>query len=403
MVARGLLLLVVMVAAAAAVTTALAVPAHAQEIDHSTYVESVQVLVDRVSGTVSASVLHQSTSTGDIVLPDSLEERILEHDRLIAIIFTNADTCVPGVVDEACIVINMARVPGETNIILVQDGARAVGDLFIDEVNEVMGMSAAFHSVFVHHDDTQNEALGVLYPVMGRNTVSAVYTVPQQDALPSYHGISSRMLAGGIAEGGGFVDAARALAAQQGSTVTFLAAPLSIDTLMQLKVTRTYNHTIQEVLDPLELLGVDGVKKSAYFDDGFYPLSSLIRVAIVSPEPASVSGARADILPMRQSGSTLVPEDVSGAGWVLDPGAGELIRGTYLLGGAGEVLRGETEITLGGAPDGPGETPGSQDPPGAPAVDVAVSPDSIIVVGVIVAAGGAAAIFYLRGYYGRRS
>ena len=96
------------------------------------------------------------------MLPDSLERRILEHDRLIAILFTNADTCVPGVVDEACIIVNMARVPEETNIILVQDGARAVGDLFIDEVNEVMGMGATLHSVFVHHDDTQNEALGVL-------------------------------------------------------------------------------------------------------------------------------------------------------------------------------------------------------------------------------------------------
>lgn len=396
MMARVLLLL------AAAVSAALAVPVHAQEIDYSTYVESVQVLVDRVSDTVSASVLHQSTDTGDIMLPDSLEGRILGHDRLIAILFTNADTCVPGVVDEACMIVNMARVPGETNIILVQDGARAVGDLFIDEVNEVMGMGATFHSVFVHHDDTQNEALGVMYPAAGRNTVSAVYTVPQQDTLSFYDGISSRMLAGGIAEGGGFVDAARALAAQQGSTVTFLAAPLSIDTLMQLKVTRTYNHTTQEMLDPLELLGVEGVKKSAYFDSGFYPLNSLIRVAIISPEPASVSGARADILPMSQSGSTLVPEDVSGAGWALDPGVGELIRGTYLLGGAVEVLRGETEITLGGAPDEPGETPGGQNTSNVPAVDVAVSPDSIIVVGVIVAAGGAAAIFYLRGYGRRR-
>ena len=162
------------------------------------------------------------------------------------------------------------------------------------------------------------------------------------------------MLAGGIVEGGGFLNAARELAAQHDSTVTFLAAPLGIDAVMQLKVTRTYNHTTHEMLDPLELLGVEGVKKSTYFDDGFYPLSSLIRVAIISPEPASVADARATILPMRQSGNTLVPADVSGAGWVLDPGAGELIRGTYLLGGADEVLRGETEITLGGAPDEPG-------------------------------------------------
>ena len=58
MAARALWLLLLL----AAVSTALVVPVHAQEIDYSTYAENVQVLVDRVSGTVSASVLHQSTN-----------------------------------------------------------------------------------------------------------------------------------------------------------------------------------------------------------------------------------------------------------------------------------------------------------------------------------------------------
>ena len=389
----------------AAAVTVLAVPAGAQEVDYARYVESVQVLVDGLAGTVSASVVLQSTGSADIALPGFLVQDIREHDRVIAALFTNADTCVPGVRNEACIVVNMVRIPEETNIVLVQDGAREVGDGFIDALNGALGTEASFHSVFVHHDDTQREALGMPGTVMGRNTVSAVYTLPQQDTAAFYDMLSSRVLASGIAGGGGFADAARDLAARQDSSITLAAMPRGIDTLIQLKVTRTYNHTLPDgVMDPLAMLGIDSLEKSAYFGDGFYPLNSLVRVAVTSPEPVSISDTRAPVLPVIQSDGGRIPEDVSGAGWFFDPDSGTLIRGTYLFGEAAAVLAGETEITLGDEPAGDGDNAGTdQDAPGGGMVeeDAAISSDGLVVVAVIVAAGGAAAIFYLRGY-GRR-
>lgn len=391
-----------------AVLMALAVPAGAQEIDYARYVESVQVLVDTLSGTVSASIVLRSTSTADITLPDSLVQDIQEHDRVIAALFTNADACVPGVRNEVCIVVSMARIPGETNIVLVQDGAREVGDGFIDALNKALGMNAAFHSVFVHHDDTQRETLGMPGTVMGRNTVSAVYTLPQQETAAFYDMLAPRVLASGIATGGGFADAARELATQQDSTITLAAMPLGADTLMQLMVTKTYNHTVADgTLDPLKMLGIDSLEKSAYFGDGFYPLNSLVRVAVISQESTSVSDTRASILQVIQSERGTIPADVSEVGWFFDPDSGTLIRGTYLFGEATAVRVGETEITLGDKPGGAGDmvpgSPGGSDEPagGAPAADSVISADGLVVVAVIVAAGGAAAIFYLRGY-GRR-
>ncbi len=391
----------------AAVVTVLAVPAGAQEVDYARYVESVQVLVDGLAGTVSASVVLQSTGSADITLPGFLVQDIREHDRVIAALFTNADTCVPGVRNEACIVVNMVRIPEETNIVLVQDGAREVGNGFIDALNGALGTEASFHSVFVHHDDTQREALGMPGTVMGRNTVSAVYTLPQQDTVAFYDMLSSRVLASGIAGGGGFADAARDLAAHQDSSITLAAMPLGVDTLIQLKVTRTYNHTLPDgVMDPLAMLGIDSLEKSAYFGDGFYPLNSLVRVAVTSPEPVSISDTRAPVLPVIQSDGGRIPEDVSGAGWFFDPDSGTLIRGTYLFGEAAAVRAGETEITLGDEPadDDGGDNAGTDpDAPGGGMAedDEAISADGLVVVAVIVAAGGAAAIFYLRGY-GRR-
>ena len=150
------------------------------------------------------------------------------------------------------------------------------------------------------------------------------------------------------------------------------------------------------------MLGTDSLEKSAYFEDGFYPLNSLVRVAVTSPEPTAVSDTRAPILQVIQSDSGTVPANVSDAGWFFDPDSGTLIRGTYLFGEATTVRAGETEITLGDKPgDGAGTDPDTPKGAGGAAADTAFSADGLVVVAVIVAAGGAAAIFYLRGY-GRR-
>lgn len=364
--------------------TALLAPAVAQNVDYANYVESVQVLLDAGSGEVSASILLQSFSTDDMEIPVSLERDIREHGRIMAVVFTDIQTCVPGVQDEACVIVNMARIAGEADIAAVQRGARVVADGFVPRINEALGLNATFHSVFVHHDNTQSLALDIPGTAVGRNTVSAVYTVPRMGAPVFYGIVSSNVLAPEIYDGGGFADAAAELARAQNATVTFAAIPGDGRTLMQLKVTKTYDTDMGDVVDPLALLGVGTLEKSARFGDGFYPLNTLVRLAVVSPDNSTtIHGARATVLDSAPGG---IPDDPTQSGWVFYPDSGNLIRGTYLLGYEQEVSVGQTEVYLNGA-SGDGA-------PGAP-------PAYDVVVVLVVAAGGAAAAFYLRGYRAR--
>lgn len=400
----------VILAAAASIAAA-----HAQEIDYAHYMESIQVVADADLGEASASVVLQSTNTDDIRLPASLERDLSENGRIIAAIFTDAESCILGVGDEACVIVNMARIPEETDIFMVQDGAREVADRFIAPLNAAFGVETEFHSVFLHHSDEQNRALGVPGIVAGYNTISVTYTAPQQGTVQFFDMLVSHLLAPRIADGGGFVDAGRSLAEYQNSTVTFVAVPGTTDTLMMLKVTRDINYAPGGTMDPLDILGIDAVTPSAYFGDGFYPLNSLVRVAVVSQEGRAVSGAEADIIPVSDG----KPEDVTGAGWFFDPPEGTLIRGTYLMGQEGVARAGEAAITLGpwngppsdgGAPSedmasggedgGAGETP-SEDGAAGGGESPETSIEGPIIVAIIVAAGAGAAAFYLKGYRGR--
>ena len=380
----GLIILAVLAAASAAAVS------HAQEIDYAHYVESVQVIVDADLGEFSASVVLQSTNTDDIMLPESLERDLRENERIIAAIFTDADTCILGVVEEACVIVNMARIPEETNIILVQDGAKVVADEYIDRLNAALGTDALFHSVFVHHNDDQNEALGVPGIIIGYNTVSVVYTMPHRGTPQFFEMLISALLEPNIAKGGGFVDAGRILASHPDSAVTFVAAPGSIDTQMMLKVTRAEGRSFDGAMDPLEMLGVDEVAPSAHFDDGFYPLNSLVRVAVASGEGLVVLDTGAPVIPVSEG----IPDDVTATGWFFDPPQGTLIRGTYLMGEEGVAQAGRTAITL-GASNGTTTVDGS-----APDVTEfpSMSAEGPIIVAIIVAAGAGAAVFYLKGY-----
>ena len=388
-------LVVLALAAASAATVS-----HAQEIDYDHYVESIQLVVDADAGEVSASVVLQSTDTGDITLPESLERDLRENERIIAAIFTDADTCILGVVEEACVIVNMARIPEETNIILVQDGAKIEADKYIARINEAFGTDAEFHSVFVHHNDDQNEALGVPGIIIGYNTVSVVYTLPQRGTPHFFEMLASGLLAPPIAEGGGFVDTARILASHPDSAVTFVAAPGSTDTQMILKVTRSEDMPFEGTVNPLQVIGVEEVAPSTYFDDGFYPLNSLVRVAVAS-EGLAVSDTGAAVIPVSDG----VPDDVGAAGWFFDPPAGTLVRGTYLMGEDGVALAGQTSITLNALGDIAGESPGSiedlwpgQGRMGGQIAGESPGSEGPVIVAVIVAAGAGAAVFYLKGY-----
>ena len=153
--------------------------AWAQEISHSTFQETAQLVIDKsISQNVTASITLQSTSIQEIKISAELEREIREDNRVKAVILTNQSQCVLGVIDESCIMINVERNPEDRGIIMIQENSRKIGDEHIDKINQLFDTNAKYHSVYVHTNDLTNTALETSGVVSGKGIISVVYTLP---------------------------------------------------------------------------------------------------------------------------------------------------------------------------------------------------------------------------------
>ena len=387
------------VAAAALAAAALCPggPAWAQDADVrlATYQETAQVIIDPViSNAVTAAITMQSTSGQEIRVPPDLEDRLLADDRVVAVVVTNEDRCVLGVQEGlSCIMVNVKRDPGWAGIRQTQDEAREIGMSYIGDVNSLLDTDAQFHSVFIHHRDEANVALDTSGVVSGRDTVSAVFTMPMESTDSMFEKMSAILLARPIRDAGGFYDAARDLSVDEGAKMSFSVLPAEGGALYQLKVSayRPDAGPPGPVVDPLAHIGADSLRRSDYFSRGFYPLNSIVQVVVVGN--GTIAGGRPGMVPIETIGGVDVPADLRQPGWIVGGGTNGSSEAVFLFGDAASVSAGEIYVEIGGqgAPAGGG---GQWDRRAAAAAAIAAA-----------AAGGVAA-FFLRGYRrapGRRS
>ena len=359
---------------------------YSQELSLATFQEIAQIIVDKsISQNVIASITLQSTSIQEIRIPPELEQKIRESDRINAIVLTNNDKCVLGVVDQSCIMINVERDFADNGIIAIQDSTKEIAELYIDEINQAFDTDAKFHSVFIHSNDDINEALETSGVISGTGTISAVYTMPMEDTNSMYEKISAILLPKIIREGGGFYDVAKDLSFEENSEMTFSLIPLDSKSLLQLKLSVNYANkapTISEI-SPLEFLKVENLKRSDYFSSGLYPLNSIIQVVVLSSENTNVSDVKGNIVPTQIIDNEKIPTDISKEGWVFDPEEGQRIQGKYIFGEKASVSKEELKFSLGGA---------------QLQVKKVEFDESIVVVIIITIVAIAAALFYLKGY-----
>lgn len=362
--------------------------AYSQEANLATFQETAQVMVDKsISQNVTASITLQSTSIQEIKIPAELEQKIRENERIRAIVLTNQEQCVLGVIDQSCIMINVERDPEDKGIIAIQEATKEIADLYIDDINQAFDTDAKFHSVFVHSDDQTNKALDTSGVVSGKGMVSAVYTMSMEDTNSMYEKISALLIPKIIRDGGGFYDVAKNLSTDENAKMTFSLIPLDSKSLLQLKLSVDYPNkasTISEI-SPLEFLKTENLKRSNYFATDFYPLNSLVQVVILSPEDTKVSNVRGDIVPTQIINNEKIPTDITKKGWVFDPQEGQMIQGKYIFGEETSVNKNELIFSLGGDNLQTTQLEGTE------------FDESIIVI-IITVIAIAAAVFYLKGY-----
>ncbi|QLH05000.1 hypothetical protein C5F49_06470 [Nitrosopumilus oxyclinae] len=364
---------------------------YAQEMNLATFQESAQVVVDRsISQNVTASITLQSTSIQEIKIPTELEQSIRDDDRITAVIFTNQNQCVLGVVDQSCIMINVQRNMEDRGIIAIQDSTKMIAEKYIGEINQIFDTNAEFHSVFVHTDDKTNQALETSGAISGKGTISAVYTLPMEDTNSMYEKVSAILIPKIIRDAGGFYDVAKKMSSDENAKMTFSMIPLDSKSLLQLRLSVMYPNTASTIseMSPLEFLQIEEIKRSDYFSTGFYPLNSIIQVVILSPESISISDIKGNIVPTQIIDNEKIPTDIKKQGWIFDPQEGEVIQGKYIFGEKTSIKKDELKFSLVG-----------DDIENKKVENKNIELDeSIVVVVIITIVAIAAALFYLKGY-----
>ena len=361
---------------------------YSQEIKLSTFQESAQLIIDeKISQTSIVAITLLSTNIQEIIIPMELELKLRDSGRIQAVIITNENNCVLGVVDQSCIIINVERDPNDAGINAIQDSTKKIGNEYIEELNQLFDTNAELFQVYIHTNADTNETLNTSGIISGTGTISAVYTMPMEDTSSMYQKLSSMLITNAIREKGGFYDIAKTLSTDENAKMTFSIIPAESESLLQfrLSVTNPIENQIEsgKEINPLEFFNINELNRSNYFPSENYPLNSIFQVVILLNEETNVSNVKGNIIPTQSVDGIEIPIEVTKAGWVFDPQKGEQIQGKFIFGERDSIDDDELQFSLGG------DNIKYEEPE---------TDESIIVVGIIAIVSIGAAIFYLKGY-----
>ena len=361
--------------------------AYSQEINLATFQESAQLFIDnKISQETITSITLLSSNIQEIKIPMEFEQKIRGDKRIQAIVVTNENNCVLGVVDQSCILINIERNAEDEGIIAIQDSSRKTGNSYINEINQIFDTDAKFFQVFIHTSAKTNQTLDTSGTISGTGTISVVYTMPMEDTYSMYQKISSMLVSKQIRESGGFYDIGRNLSTEENAKMSFSIIPTEAKTLSQLRVAVSNPVKIEMEnthieINPLEFFKIKDLNRSEYFSTGNYPLNSIFQIIVLSNEDKIISNLKANIIPTETIDGIEIPTEITKNGWIFDPKNGTQIQGKYIFGENTSVDENELKFSLNGNK-----------------VQTTESDESIIVVGIIVIISIGAAIFYLKGY-----
>jgi len=364
-----------------------------QELKKATWLENASVIYDqKYSKTVIASIAFETINNNEIIIPDSLLEKIVSKQEIRNVVFSNMGECVMGVpADKQCIMINfdLQQLKGEGGITTVQNNGKMIGDQFIYELNQLFGVDAKFHSIFIHGD---NEGMSSTSEFTSGRMVSAAYTMPKQESGVVFDNLSENLIASQITSAGGFFDVARQMASNPESIVSLVIIQDARTPFLLLKVSHEHSDQTDDisVINPLDFLGVNTLERSKHFENIFVPLNSVVQVVVFPESPSQINSVRTNVLTELAS-----VEDVSKAGWFFTSTSPDSIDARFLFGTTNTISADELVMELGSW-----DIQNTSDSFAVEKinVDTVDAEGQYAVLVAIIVAAIAAAIFYLKGY-----
>ena len=381
--------------------------ASAQQFEKATFQESASIIYDqKISGSIITSIGFETTSNEEIRFPGELIEKINANEKIRAVVFTNAGECVIGVTSEQqCIMINFdyEKLKGDGGIRMVQESAREMGGLLIDDLNQVFRTDAEFHSVYIHTADNANMLLETSGIISGKGAVSATYVTDKRATDFLFTDIAGILIPKEIRDGGGFYDIAKKLSIHDDSIISVTMIPNEDSNLYMFKITKEIKEKSNNitVIRTLESFEVDKISRTDYFDNRNVPLNSIIQLIIIPSETTKVNAISTHAIT-----DVTTFENIMKKGWFLSSPAGEMIDLKFLFGQSktisAEELLVETapwdmqsEMTLYSVEKIESE---AEEVPIIENEEEGSDETQYAVLGIIIVAGIGAAIFYLKGY-----
>ena len=385
----------------------------AQLFEKATFQETATILYDqKFSNSVISSIGFETTNNEEIRFSNEVIQKINDNEKIKAVIFTNAGECVIGVTtEEQCIMINFnyQQLKGDGGIRMVQDSAKEMGEKIINEINEALGMKGEFHSTFIHTVDDANILLETSGVVSGRGSVSATYVMPKQSTDFLFADLAGKLLPKEIREGGGFYEISKKLAKNDNSIISISIIRNENSNLFMFKVADETKNTSEDIskINVLENLGVESISRSDIFDGRNVPLNSVIQLLIIPKEQSKI-----DAIATHAITDLTKLENISNKGWFFESPAGYKIDARFLF-GQDKVIQhnelrmeigpwnGESEVSFYSVENIENEGHGSMSDVMKENSEVEEQ-SQYIILGIIIAAGIGAAIFYLKGYKPKR-
>ena len=283
-------------------------------INYIPFKEIATIMIDRTDDTIAKSYSLMSKDKDDFQIPDSLESKILNEEKIKSIVYTNMEKCAVGVTQissasagtflyPTCIMINipLEEIEG-AGFKEKQKAAREIGDSVIDDINQTLGTYAKYHSTPIQtSDDSSSE--GPIFNV--------VYTMHHLSAKLLFNMLILENITEEIRAAGGFFNNAKELTKDENSVFTFSMSPEAKGMLYAVHISVTDSGKIGlGNLSPLTLFTKDELNRSKLFAEGFYPLNSIINILIISEEKLQVLKTSSDII-----GSASNSEEMLKSGW----------------------------------------------------------------------------------------
>ena len=384
--------------------------ADAQQFEKATYQETATLIYDqKFSESVIISVGFETTSNDEIRISDETIQKINSNEKIQSVVFTNAGECVIGVTTEQqCIMINFSyeELKGDGGIRMVQESAREMANVLINNLNDDFRVDTEFHSIFIHTVDDANKLLETSGVVSGRGSVSATYVADKNATDFLFTDLTGTLIPKEIRDGGGFYNISEKLSKNDDSIISISIIRNDDSNLFMLKVAKEIKEESKDItlINILEEFKIDKISRTDYFDNRNVPLNSVIHLVIIPEEVRKISAISTHAI----TDLTKI-ENIMKKGWFLNSPAGEMLDLRFLFGESKTVLAEEllvetspwdmqSEMTLYSVEDVEDVEEEMIEVKNQDIEDQS----QYAVLGIIIAIGIGAVIFYLKGYKPKR-